>query len=187
MNQKNQEELVNKPKEILDLVNENDEIIGEVVRKDVHSNKELIHREIAVIIVDSKNRILLQKRSDYKTVNSGAWSVTAGHVLKGENLLVTAHQELKEEVGFNTNLVFIKKVLHRYEWETHFVNYFLGRYNGEEINIEQAEVSEARFFSEEELNAFINDGGNVNLKHLGIFKEYWQGKYGKESGGLSEK
>lgn len=180
MNQKNKEEIANKPGEILDLVNENDEIIGEVVRKDANSNPKLIHREVAVIIVDSQNRVLLQKRSEYKTVNPGMWSVTAGHVLKGESLLATAHQELKEEMGFDKDLVFIKKNLQEYDWETHFMNYFLCKYNGEEINIEPAEVSEVRFFSEEELADFIKSGGNVNLKHMGIFKEYWEGEFKHE-------
>lgn len=173
----NQEEKANKPEEILDLVNEDDQIIGEVIRKNANSNPKLIHREIAVIVVDDKNRILLQKRSEYKTVNPGMWSVTAGHVLKGEDLFVTAHSELQEELGFDTELVFIKKVLHKYKWETHFMSYFLGSYNGEKIKIETSQASEIRFFAKKELEDFIKKGGNVNLKHLEIFNSYWLGEF----------
>ncbi|MBU0975145.1 NUDIX domain-containing protein [Patescibacteria group bacterium] len=174
-----QEEKANQPGEILDLVNGNDEIIGEVIRKDANSNPKLTHREIAVIIVDDKNRILLQKRSGFKTVNPLMWSVTAGHILKGDEALGTAHIELKEKLGFDTDLVFIKKVLHKYPWESHFMNYFLGKYNNEEVKIEKAEVEETRFFSKAELENFIKKGGDVNLKHLEIFNDYWQGEFSK--------
>ncbi len=167
----------NAPLEILDLVNQNDEIIGEVVREDANSNPKLFHREVAIVLVDNQSRILLQKRSKYKTINPGMWSITAGHVIKGKDLLVTAHQELREELGIDTELIFIRKVLQKYAWESHFMNYFLGKYNNEEIKIEETEVEEIRFFSKKELDKFISEGGNVNLKHMKIFNDYWEGKF----------
>ena len=175
-----QTEKANKPEEVLDLVNANDEVVGTVIREEANTNPKMTHREVAVILVDDQNRILLQKRSHYKTVNPGMWSVTAGHVLKGENTLETAHTELQEELGFDTELVFITKALHTYDWETHFMYYYVGRFVGQTITLESAEVEETGFFSEAELDAFIANGENVNMKHVEVFKEYWHGAYNRE-------
>lgn len=167
----------NNPEEILDLVNEKNEVIGEVLRKVANSNPKLIHMEVAILIYDKKGRVLLQKRSKFKSINPGMWSVVAGHVTKGEDLLETAHKELQEEIGFDVKLDFVKKELQKYDWETHFMNYFLGQYSGEKITLELAEVEEARFFSKDELKKFINSGESVNLKHLGVLNEIWKLKY----------
>ncbi|MCB9813447.1 MAG: NUDIX domain-containing protein [Pseudomonadales bacterium] len=176
----NNSQLANKPEEILDLVDENDEIIGEVVRKKANSSPNLIHREISVIIIDKNNKILLQKRSKYKTVNPNMWSLTAGHVLKGDDLLETAHRELEEELGFDTSLIFINKKLQKYVWETHFMYYYLGIYDDEVINFESTEVSETKFFSQAELKEFIKNDGLVNLKHIKILDECWDEVYAEQ-------
>ena len=177
MNTSHQTEKANKPAELLDLVDANDKVIGEVIREEANTSPSNTHREVAVILVDSQNKILLQKRSHYKTVNPGMWSVTAGHVLKGEDTLEAAHTELQEELGFDTELVFITKAFHTYDWETHFMYYYVGIHTGQPIVLETAEVAETRFFSEADLDVFIAAGENVNTKHVRIFKEYWQGKF----------
>ena len=46
--------------ELLDLVNEDDDIIGEVWKSTAHKDPKLIHREISVIISYTKNKVLFQ-------------------------------------------------------------------------------------------------------------------------------
>ena len=58
-----QTEKANKPEEVLDLVNANDEVVGTVIREEANTNPKMTHREVAVILVDDQNRILLQKKS----------------------------------------------------------------------------------------------------------------------------
>ncbi|MDH5533533.1 MAG: NUDIX domain-containing protein [Candidatus Pacebacteria bacterium] len=181
----NNHHLANKPEEILDLVDQNDEIIGEVIRKDANNNPKLTHREVGVIIIDQNNKILLQKRSQYKTVFPGMWSITAGHILKGENPDQTAHTELKEELGFDTKLVFLDKEFHKYNHETHFMYYYLGKYNGEEIELEQAEVEKVNFFSENGIEELIKSGQEVNQIHLPIIKKIFNQEYQKQFNKLS--
>ena len=53
----------NSPEEMLDIVNENDEVIGEALRKHANTDPTLIHREVNIIIYDSMKRVLLQNRS----------------------------------------------------------------------------------------------------------------------------
>jgi len=97
-------------KGILDLVNEKDEIIGFISKKEAHAGIPKLHREIGVVIYDRGNNILLQQRSYKKKYFPGKWSITVtGHVLKGENPEQTAHKELIEELGFDTDLLFTGK------------------------------------------------------------------------------
>ena len=166
----------NQPDEILDWVNEQDEIIGEVNRKLANSDPKYIHREVGILLLDSQNRILWQKRSAYKAVNPNMWSITAGHVVQGQNPDQVAHQELKEELGFNVPLQFVKKELQYYPHETHFMYYYIGRYNQQVIQVEPAEVSETRFLNWQELQALEAEGQTVNHHHFPICQQLWQGE-----------
>ena len=82
------------PDEIVAVVDENDQIISQATRKEVH-DKRLLHREVAVHIVNAKNEILLQKRAD-----NGKWdSASAGHFPKEDNYMQGALREIEEELG----------------------------------------------------------------------------------------
>ncbi len=129
---------------------------------------------MAIIVVDNQGRVLLEKRSSHKKVNPSMWSLIEGHITKGTQILAAAHQELLEEVGFDSELTFIKKELHKYDWETHFVYYYLGKYNREEIIIETAEVEKTEFFSQEDFKKLISNGESINLKHLDVLNDYWK-------------
>ena len=45
--------------EIFDVVDENDKVIGQASRREVHSNKNLIHRSIGIAVINSNNKIFL--------------------------------------------------------------------------------------------------------------------------------
>ncbi|MEK7611331.1 MAG: NUDIX domain-containing protein [Patescibacteria group bacterium] len=81
------------PDELLDLVDENDQIIGTVLKSEAHHNPKLIHREVAVLLYTRDNHLLLQKRSLLKKVHPGQWAETcAGHIAKGELPLTAARK-----------------------------------------------------------------------------------------------
>jgi len=146
--------------ELLDLVNEKDEIIGEVWKSEANTNPKVIHREIAIVIYDDAGDVLFQKRSLLKKVNPGIWAETvAGHVGKGENPLIAAHRELSEELGFDTNLYFFEKKLARMPTETHFTYWYTGKFpKGTNIVVQKEEVEETRFMSPEELKSLVDSG-----------------------------
>lgn len=144
--------------ELLDLVNANDEIIGSVVRSEANSNKNYMHREIAILLFDSENKILLQKRAATKKVFPNLWvESVAGHVTHGDNPDETAHRELREELGFDTELVFLFKFLHDLEHETHFTYWYAGKYNNEQITLDKNEASDFKFVTKAELNEMFDD------------------------------
>ena len=57
--------------EIVDVVNENDIVIGQMSKNEVHSGSKIYHREIGVLIYDTDGRVLLQQRSFKKNSFQG--------------------------------------------------------------------------------------------------------------------
>ncbi len=86
--------------ELIDVLDENGVLTGEVLpRSEIHK-KGLWHRAIVVAIVNEKNEILLQQRSEKKEKNAGMWDISvAGHISAGQDSLSAAAREINEEVS----------------------------------------------------------------------------------------
>jgi isopentenyl-diphosphate delta-isomerase type 1 len=85
--------------EIFDVVDDNDEVIGQRSRREVH-RLGLKHRAIHVLVFNRRGEIFLQKRSMTKDTFPGAWDSSAsGHVDTGEDYDSCAVRELREEIG----------------------------------------------------------------------------------------
>lgn len=168
----------NSPEELLDLVDENDTIIGTINREIANKDPKLTHREISVLLFDINKKTVIQKRSKYKSVHPNMWSLLAGHIPAGADPEETAYSELKEEFGLTgITLNFLTKKLVVYPHESHFMYYFYGKYSGEKIDFDESEVSEVKVVSETELAEMINSGESVNTKYLPILEKIWDGEY----------
>jgi isopentenyldiphosphate isomerase len=87
--------------EIFDIVNERDEVIGQLPRRLVHAQGHK-HRAVHVLVLDCQGRVYLQKRSRSKDTFPGAWdSSCSGHVNCGEDYDACAARELREELGLS--------------------------------------------------------------------------------------
>ncbi|MBI2464519.1 NUDIX domain-containing protein [Candidatus Shapirobacteria bacterium] len=160
--------------ELLDLVNEKDEVIGEVLKSKANSDPKLIHREILVYIFDDENRMLMQQRSFNKKVYPGVWAEScAGHVGKGEDPENAAHRELVEELGFDTKLFFFVKRILRYSNETHISYCYLGVYSGQEIKFQKEEVEGVRFTREDEVDGLYLEKDKIIVEEIGWMKKVW--------------
>ena len=85
--------------EIFDIVNECDEVIGQLPRRIVHRDGHK-HRAVHVLVFGSDGRVFLQKRSMTKDTHPGVWDSSAsGHVDTGEDYDACAMRELREEIG----------------------------------------------------------------------------------------
>ncbi len=85
--------------EILDIINLNDQVIGQATREDVYANKHM-HRIVHIIVRDSAGRFLFQIRSETVKYRPLHWCAAAcGHVQTGETYAEAARRELEEEIG----------------------------------------------------------------------------------------
>jgi len=86
--------------EIFDVVNERDEVIGKLSRKEVH-RQNLRHRAVHVLMYNKTGEVFLQKRSMKKDNFPGTWdSSAAGHLDCGEDYDACALREVREELGY---------------------------------------------------------------------------------------
>lgn len=98
---------------LLDVVNKDDDVIGQEMRSVIHANG-LLHREIHVWFITLDKQIVFQKRSLSKEVDPGMLTVAAGgHVEAGSSYIQTALIEAEEETG----VVLLKTDLQ------HFITY----------------------------------------------------------------
>ncbi len=138
--------------ELLDIYDENNKATGQKLdRKEVHK-LGLWHREAVVIVINKKNKILLQKRS-YKRHNyPGKWGLMAGHVKSGDTPKLTAVRELKEEIGLSVNskdLRFLEIYIKKDKTNKAFIYIYVLKTNKQikDFTIQKEELTKLKFYS----------------------------------------
>lgn len=87
------------PEEVVDLVDENDHVIGQELKRTCHE-RGLRHRGAAILVFkdSSRREILMQYRSDAKDLDPHLWCQPGGHVGAGESYQSAAEREIAEEI-----------------------------------------------------------------------------------------
>lgn len=152
--------------ELFIVVDKNDQIVGYKTRKECHSNKNFIHRSVAIVVFNDRGEILLQKRSALKKKWQGMYTISAtGHVGKGESYKQAALRELKEEIGITSKLRFIAKFIKGDGLETEIMTIYKTRYNGP-FTINTQEVESVEFFSIEQIKNMLEKIVPLAIKSL---------------------
>jgi len=148
--------------ELFIIVDKNDTIFGYKTRYECHHDPLLIHRTVGVLLYNAKGELLLQKRSITKDMEPGLWGISAaGHVTKGQTDDEAVHRELKEELGIDVPLTFVKKFIVSGGGETERVVIYKGFHGGPFIP-DANEVDCVEFFAVETLKTKIS-GGEIIL------------------------
>ena len=93
----------------MDLVDSEDRVTGEARISDC-LERGLLHRAVAVIVIRSDGRLVVQQRNRKDLWHPGLWTLSStGHVKKGESYEDAARRELKEEIGIEGPLSEVKK------------------------------------------------------------------------------
>lgn len=160
--------------EILSVVNEEDLVIGQRRRDEIHS-LNLFHRSIHVLVFNSNGEIFLQKRGLLKQESPGLWaSSVSGHVDAGESYDVACIREIEEEIGIKIN--YIPKKLFKLKPSKLTANEFSWVYYLETdqlLNPNLSEIEMGKWFSKENLEYFIlNNQDKVADLFIHIWRKY---------------
>lgn len=141
------------------LVNEKDEVIGEMDKMKAHQHPHL-HRAYSVFIFTSKGELLLQQRHPSKYHSGGLWTnACCSHPAPGEDTRIAAQKRLFEEMGFSTSIneVFHFTYEHQFEnglYEHEFDHVYIGIYDGI-VKPDPSEVKDYCYKSLEEIRLSI--------------------------------
>lgn len=143
--------------ELFDVVNENDEVVDQACRLEVHE-KNLLHRAVHIFVFNKKKEVFIQQRSRLKDTHPGKWnSSAAGHLNTGEFYETAAIRELEEELGIQCETDDIQLITQLSPtqatgWE--FVNLYLTRFDGA-LRYPCSEVHTGMWIGIEELSLWV--------------------------------
>jgi isopentenyl-diphosphate delta-isomerase type 1 len=137
--------------ELFDIVDENDNVIGQATRGEVHRNKKLIHRSVGVIVFNKQGAVFLHQRSSTKDTDPLLWTISAsGHVELGHTYEETAKRELVEELGVELEIVPVIKFICHDHTETEMQMLYKAYSNGP-FKLNKEEIKQGKYFTRKEL------------------------------------
>ncbi|MDH3453160.1 MAG: NUDIX domain-containing protein, partial [Gammaproteobacteria bacterium] len=142
--------------EIFDVVDENDLVIDQRPRSDVH-RLNLYHRATHVLVFNDAEKLFLQKRSMAKDSSPGLWdSSAAGHLDQGESYDACARREFSEELGVSDPppLRRLFKLPASPASDYEFAWIYRCEYNGP-MQLQAEEIDEGRWFTAEQIDDWI--------------------------------
>jgi isopentenyl-diphosphate delta-isomerase type 1 len=166
--------LVSILEEMLYHVNKNDKILGKISREEAHK-KGLLHRTGVVFLMNSKGKVLINKRSsEKKTFPSCYDSSVSFHVTYGETYKSAAKRETEEEIRIKAPLRYLGKFIHKDSPEYQVVAVFQCISDDKPI-IDPKEFSRQKFYSIKEaenviqnrkITPWLRDGWKILVKYL---------------------
>ncbi len=165
-----------KMEEIIDIYDETTgEKTGETISKNKAHQNGIWHSSIHILLInEDKTKILLQKRCPDKKLYPNMWDITVGgHITTGEEPLISAKRELAEELGLDSEkfeFQFLNKIKEEFlsngvnSKEFVYVYLIKSDVDLEDIIVQVEEVSEARWFTKEELLTLIANDEIINHK-----------------------
>jgi 16S rRNA (adenine1518-N6/adenine1519-N6)-dimethyltransferase len=127
------------------VVDEEDRVLGEALRAEVHGNN-LRHRAVHILVFNSLGELFLQKRSRWKDRHPGLWdSSAAGHVDAGEDYDAAARRELQEELGVTAKLTRVTKLPATEKTGQEFIWLYRAQHNGP-FELAKSEIEYGEFF-----------------------------------------
>lgn len=109
-------------KEVFDIVDEHDNVIGKATRGQAHADKNLIHRSIGVVVFNKKGKVFLQQRSATKDTEPLKWTISAsGHVTSSgftrrQNFLARKISRLYSTLLYRGDPILTKLLGRLYSW-----------------------------------------------------------------------
>lgn len=170
------EKIVSFDDEKLILVDIDDNVLGYEDKLACHLGDGKLHRAFSIFIFNSGRELLLQQRSAEKMLWPLIWSNSCcSHPRKGEEYDHATHRRLKEELGIDTELIYLFKFKYQVAYkdvgsEHELCSVFIGK-SDDPIEVNPTEIAEWHYISIDELN---NDMKTHPDKYSPWFKIEWQ-------------
>ena len=171
------EEQISLMSEAVILVDEDDNEIGQASKVSAHFESGLLHRAFSVLLFDSENRLLLQKRADDKVTFPGVWANSCcSHPLNSAEeselkdslgvkraAIRKLHQELGivpselklEDFHFITKMMYSARM--NEDWIEREIDHILVIQADVNLSINKNEVSDFKWVSQQELESILID------------------------------
>ncbi len=170
--------------EKLILVNEHDEVQGFKDKAECHSGEGILHRAFSIFLFNSQGQVLMQKRSDQKSLWPLYWSNSCcSHPRKGERIETSSLRRLREELGIDADLKFIFKFQYQAAYqdvgsENELCSVFIGKTDNT-VRVNHNEIADWKFMNVDELeNALIQNPESFTpwfkIEWGRIRDEHWQ-------------
>lgn len=165
--------------EYLDIVNEQDLVIGKETRKIVHEIG-LWHRGAHVFLFTADGKMLIQKRSADRAASPSLLDCSVSeHVQAGEGYLDAAIRGLKEEIGVES--IEIKK-LSKFSMnyginDNEISELYEGIVDASQVKFDPEEIETIYYVSMEELKQMLKDDeSKFCYWFIQLLNLYWDGK-----------
>lgn len=152
--------------EMHELVDANGENTGKVLTHIEARNLDNIPKGyylhiVGVVVLNSKNEVLLQKRSRFKRVKPSVWGICGGKIDFGETTLDAGVRETFEEIGVKLNKENLK-ILSKQpipEEKIYCTIYYIKQdVDIDKCVLQKEEVEELKYFKIEELETIDSEG-----------------------------
>ncbi len=117
------------------------------------------HLVVHIWVISDDGKYLIQRRSDDKKLMPGEWAATGGAAISGEDSFTAASRELFEELGIEMSLSDAKKAF-RIRRRNSLLDVWVTNCNlpASELTLQESEVAEAKWVTEEEFKEMIECG-----------------------------
>ena len=166
--------------ELIDVLDKQGNKTGIIKKKSEIKKDGDYHRAIAVLIINNKNEILMQKRSSRKRIYPNLWSIfVKGHVQSGESSIDACIRELSEEVGINIEqdelkylyTIFEEVIKENFIERIFYDTYILRKdFNLNDITIQEEELSDIKLVNYDEVRSLIKNNDKSLVPNFEDYK-----------------
>ena len=159
--------------ELVDIVDDNDSVIGTATREDAHT-KGYIHRSVLWYVFDSDGQVFVNQRTEDKDFYPLYWSIVfGGHVKSGQSYEEAVKVESYEECGVESSPFLIGSFQKRIDNEDK-ENVQVYGFVCDDLKLDPKEILKGEFLSLGELEEKIKSENFLpeTGKLLDMLKEY---------------
>ena len=161
--------------EVVDIVDKQDNVIGTIFRKDEREGEHIL-RSASVFLVNEKDEILLQLRSQSSKKYPLHWDLSGGgHVNSNEKYEDCARRELFEEIGIKVeNITLLGKHHFTLDNGRKRINCsYISKINEKCTSINSNEVDKIKWFSIKKIRMMINNKNKFHPECEFLLKKYF--------------